>query len=131
MSLQDPIADMLTRIRNAQNRRKRSVRMPFSRLRSEIARVLKDEGYIEDFRVGGEAAKRELEIIIKYYAGTPAIQEIKRISRPGLRVYKGTDDLDRIYNGLGVAIVSTSQGIMTDKDARQRGVGGEVLCSVF
>jgi len=100
-------------------------------LRSEIARVLKDEGYIEDFRVGGEAAKRELEIIIKYYAGTPAIQEIKRISRPGLRVYKGTDDLDRIYNGLGVAIVSTSQGIMTDKDARQRGVGGEVLCSVF
>jgi small subunit ribosomal protein S8 len=131
MSLQDPIADMLTRIRNAQNRRKRSVRMPFSRLRNEIARVLKDEGYIEDFRVGGDAAKRELEITIKYYAAAPAIQEIKRISRPGLRVYKGTDDLDRIYNGLGIAIVSTSQGIMTDKDARQRGVGGEVLCSVF
>jgi len=86
---------------------------------------------LKTFVLGADATKRELEITIKYYAGAPAIQEIKRISRPGLRVYKGTDDLDRIYNGLGIAIVSTSQGIMTDKDARQRGVGGEVLCSVF
>ncbi len=131
MSLQDPIADMLTRIRNAQNRRKRFVRMPFSRMKSEIARVLKDEGYIDAFYTHEEGAKRQLEVVIKYYAGSPVMSEIKRISRPGLRAYRGKDELDRVYNGLGIAIVSTSEGIMTDKDARQRGIGGEILCSVF
>lgn len=131
MSLQDPIADMLTRIRNAQNRRKRFVRMPFSRVKSEIARVLKDEGYIDAFYIHEEGVKRQLEVVIKYYAGSPVVSEIKRISRPGLRAYRGKDELDRVYNGFGIAIVSTSQGIMTDKDARQRGIGGEILCSVF
>jgi small subunit ribosomal protein S8 len=130
MSMQDPIADMLTRIRNAQMTEKVSVSMPSSQLKVAIAKVLKDEGYIEDFRVTGEQAKPQLEIALKYYAGRPVIEKIERISKPGLRIYRGKEDLPRIMNGLGVAIVSTSKGVMTDRKARASGIGGEVLCVV-
>ncbi len=130
MSMSDPIADMLTRIRNAQMTEKVSVAMPSSQLKVAIAKVLKDEGYIEDFRVAGEAAKPQLEIALKYYAGRPVIEKIERISKPGLRIYRGKEDLPRIMNGLGVAIVSTSRGVMTDRKARASGIGGEVLCVV-
>jgi small subunit ribosomal protein S8 len=130
MSMSDPIADMLTRIRNAQMTEKVSVSMPSSQLKVAIAKVLKDEGYIEDFRVAGEAAKPQLEIALKYYAGRPVIEKIERISKPGLRIYRGKEDLPRIMNGLGVAIVSTSKGVMTDRKARASGIGGEVLCVV-
>ena len=130
MSMSDPIADMLTRIRNAQMAEKVSVAMPSSSLKVAIARVLKDEGYIDDFRVAGEAAKPQLEIALKYYAGRPVIEKIERISKPGLRIYKGKEDLPRVMNGLGVAILSTSRGVMTDRKARADGVGGEVLCIV-
>ena len=130
MSMSDPIADMLTRIRNAQMAEKVSVAMPSSSLKVAIARVLKDEGYIDDFRVAGEAAKPQLEIALKYYAGRPVIERIERISKPGLRIYKGKEDLPRVMNGLGVAIVSTSRGVMTDRKARASGIGGEVLCVV-
>ena len=130
MSMSDPIADMLTRIRNAQMAEKVSVAMPSSSLKVAIAKVLKDEGYIEDFRVAGEAIKPQLEIALKYYAGRPVIEKIERISKPGLRIYKGTEDLPRVMNGLGVAIVSTSKGVMTDRKARASGIGGEVLCVV-
>ena len=130
MSMSDPIADMLTRIRNAQMTEKVSVAMPSSQLKVAIAKVLKDEGYIEDFRVAGEAAKPQLEIALKYYAGRPVIEKIERISKPGLRIYRGKEDLPRIMNGLGVAIVSTSKGVMTDRKARASGIGGEVLCVV-
>jgi small subunit ribosomal protein S8 len=130
MSMSDPIADMLTRIRNAQMTEKVSVAMPSSQLKVAIAKVLKDEGYIDDFRVAGEAAKPQLEIALKYYAGRPVIEKIERISKPGLRIYKGKEDLPRVMNGLGVAIVSTSKGVMTDRKARASGVGGEVLCVV-
>lgn len=130
MSMSDPIADMLTRIRNAQMAEKVSVAMPSSSLKVAIARVLKDEGYIDDFRVAGEAAKPQLEIALKYYAGRPVIEKIERISKPGLRIYKGKEDLPRVMNGLGVAIVSTSKGVMTDRKARASGIGGEVLCVV-
>lgn len=130
MSMSDPIADMLTRIRNAQMSEKRSVRMPASKLKKAIAQVLKDEGYIEDFVLRQEGAIPEMEIALKYYAGRPVIDRIERVSRPGLRVYKGKDDLPRVMNGLGVAIVSTSKGVMTDRKARSLGVGGEVLCIV-
>ena len=130
MSMSDPIADMLTRIRNAQMAEKVSVAMPSSQLKVAIAKVLKDEGYIEDFRIGGEAAKPQLEIALKYYAGRPVIEKIERISKPGLRIYKGKEDLPRVMNGLGVAIVSTSRGVMTDRKARASGIGGEVLCVV-
>ena len=130
MSMSDPIADMLTRIRNAQMVEKPSVTLPASKLKTAIAKVLKDEGYIEDFAVRGDGAKPELEIALKYYAGKPVIEKIERVSRPGLRIYKGRDDIPRVMNGLGVAIVSTSKGVMTDRRARETGIGGEVLCVV-
>ena len=130
MSMSDPIADMLTRIRNAQLAEKTSVAVPASKLKASIAKVLKDEGYIEDFALRGEGAKRALEIGLKYYAGKPVIEKIERVSRPGLRIYKPKDDLPKVMNGLGVAIVSTSRGVMTDRKARGLGVGGEVLCIV-
>jgi small subunit ribosomal protein S8 len=130
MSMSDPIADMLTRIRNAQSVEKPSVVMPSSKLKVAIAKVLKDEGYIDSFAVRGEAARPELEIALKYYAGRPVIERIERVSRPGLRVYKGRDAIPQVMNGLGVAIVTTPQGVMTDRKARATGVGGEVLCYV-
>jgi small subunit ribosomal protein S8 len=129
MSMSDPIADMLTRIRNAQMVEKVAVTMPSSKLKVAIAQVLKDEGYIDDFAVKGEA-KAELEIALKYYAGRPVIERIERVSRPGLRVYKGRHDIPQVQNGLGVAIVTTPQGVMTDRKARATGIGGEVLCYV-
>lgn len=130
MSMSDPIADMLTRIRNAQQAQKASVSMPSSKLKVAIAKVLQDEGYIEGFDVKAEGAKSVLDLALKYYAGRPVIERIERVSRPGLRVYKGSDDLPRIMNGLGVAIVSTPRGVMTDRSARASRVGGEVLCLV-
>ncbi len=130
MSMSDPIADMLTRIRNAQMVGHVEVSMPSSGLKASIARVLKDEGYIEDFAVRDNGAKKELRIGLKYYAGRPVIERLERISSPGLRVYKGRDDIPRVMNGLGVAIVSTSRGVMTDRKARADGIGGEVLCIV-
>jgi len=130
MSMSDPIADMLTRIRNAQLAEKLSVAMPSSRVKASIAQVLKDEGYIEEFKVRDEDGKPVLEIALKYYAGEPVIEKIERVSRPGLRIYKGRDDIPKIMNGLGIAIVSTSKGVMTDRKARATGIGGEVLCIV-
>ncbi len=130
MSMSDPIADMLTRIRNAQMAEKTSVEMPSSKLKVSIARVLKDEGYIDDFVVRPNDGKPVLDIALRYYAGEPVIEKIERVSRPGLRVYRGTHDLPRVMNNLGVAIVSTSKGVMTDRQARQHGIGGEVLCVV-
>ncbi len=130
MSMSDPIADMLTRIRNAQSVEKAVVSMPSSKLKIAIAQVLKDEGYIEGFAVKGDAAKPELEIALKYYAGRPVIERIERVSRPGLRVYKGRHDIPQVMNGLGVAIVTTPRGVMTDRKARAAGIGGEVLCVV-
>jgi len=127
MSMSDPIADMLTRIRNAQLAEKTSVVVPSSKLKISIAKVLKDEGYIEDFAVREEGGKPALEIGLKYYAGRPVIERIERVSRPGLRIYKPAKDIPQVMNGLGVAIVSTSRGVMTDRKARQTGVGGEVL----
>ena len=129
MSMSDPIADMLTRIRNAQLVEKARVTMPSSKLKVAIAKVLKDEGYIDDFAVRGDA-KPELEIALKYYAGRPVIERLERVSKPGLRVYRGRNDIPRVMNGLGVAILSTSRGVMTDRKARADGVGGEVLCIV-
>ena len=129
MSMSDPIADMLTRIRNAQAMEKAVVAMPSSKVKVAIAQVLKDEGYIDGFAVRGEA-KPQLEVQLKYYAGRPVIEKIERISKPGLRIYRGTNDLPRVMNGLGVAIVSTPKGVMTDRKARANGVGGEVLCIV-
>jgi len=126
----DPIADMLTRIRNAQGAEKVSVAMPCSKLKMAIAQVLKDEGYIEDFAVHSPEAKPVLEIRLKYYAGRPVIETIERVSRPGLRIYRGSKEIPQVMNGLGVAIVSTSRGVMTDRKARAAGVGGEVLCTV-
>ncbi len=130
MSMSDPIADMLTRIRNAQATEKVSVAIPSSKVKLAIAKVLKDEGYIEDFAQRSMDGKNVLEIGLKYYAGKPVIEKIERVSRPGLRIYKGRDDIPRVLNGLGVAIVSTSRGVMTDRRARETGVGGEVLCIV-
>ncbi len=130
MSMTDPIADMLTRIRNAQMADKMAVTMPSSKIKVSIAKVLKDEGYIDDFAVRDNAGKAELDIALKYYAGRPVIERIERVSKPGLRVYKGSDDLPRVMNGLGVAIVSTPKGVMTDRKARASNVGGEVLCIV-
>ena len=130
MSMHDPIADMLTRIRNAQLVGHTEVSMPASQLKSAIASVLKAEGYIEDFATRENGAKKELAIALKYYAGRPVIERIERVSKPGLRVYKGRDDIPRVMNGLGVAILSTSRGVMTDRKARADGVGGEVLCIV-
>ena len=130
MSMSDPIADMLTRIRNAQATEKVTVAVPASKVKQAIAQVLKDEGYIEDFAVRSSEGKSVIEIGLKYYAGKPVIEKIERVSRPGLRIYKGREDIPRVMNGLGVAIVSTSQGVMTDRKARDAGVGGEVLCIV-
>jgi small subunit ribosomal protein S8 len=127
MSMSDPVADMFTRIRNAQRVEKQSVSMPTSKLKVAIARLLKDEGYIEDFSVKGDGARRELEVQLKYYAGRPVIERLDRVSRPGLRVYRGRDALPQVMNGLGVAIVTTSKGIMTDRHARATGLGGEVI----
>jgi small subunit ribosomal protein S8 len=130
MSMTDPIADMLTRIRNAQMVGQVDVSMPCSKLKISIAQVLKDEGYVEDYAVRESGPKKELRIGLKYYAGRPVIERIERISKPGLRVYKDRDSLPTVMNGLGVAIVSTSRGVMTDRKARATGVGGEVLCIV-
>ena len=130
MSMSDPIADMLTRIRNAQMVEKQVVTMPSSKLKVAIAQVLKDEGYIDGFAVRSDGGKHELEIGLKYYAGRPVIERIERVSRPGLRIYKGRDAIPQVKNGLGVAIVTTPQGVMTDRKARATGVGGEVLCYV-
>lgn len=131
MAMSDPIADMLTRIRNAQLAEKASVSMPSSKLKVAIAAVLKDEGYIDDFAVRKfEDGKSALEIGLKYYAGRPVIERIERVSKPGLRIYKGAEDIPRVMNGLGVAIVSTPKGVMTDRKARASRVGGEVLCIV-
>jgi small subunit ribosomal protein S8 len=130
MSMSDPIADMLTRIRNAQMVEKTSVSMPASKVKTAIAQVLKDEGYIDGFQVKSEGGKTELEITLKYYAGRPVIERIERVSRPGLRVYRGRNAIPQVQNGLGVAIVTTPRGVMTDRKARAAGVGGEVLCYV-
>lgn len=130
MSMSDPIADMLTRIRNAQQVNKNSVSMPSSKVKVAIANVLKEEGYIESFGVKEEGGKAELNIALKYYVGRPVIERLERVSRPGLRIYKGRDELPSVMGGLGVAIVSTSKGVMTDREARANGVGGEVICYV-
>jgi small subunit ribosomal protein S8 len=130
MSMSDPIADMLTRIRNAQRVEKTEVVMPSSKLKAAIAQVLTDEGYIDGFRVDANDGKPQLRIGLKYYAGRPVIERLERVSRPGLRIYRGRDEIPQVMNGLGVAIVSTSRGVMTDRRARTQGVGGEVLCYV-
>ena len=129
MSMTDPIADMLTRIRNAQLIERATVTMPSSKVKIAIAKVLKDEGYIEGYKVVAET-RPMLEIALKYYAGRPVIEKIERVSKPGLRIYKSKDDIPPVMNGLGIAIVSTSHGVMTDRKARATGVGGEVLCIV-
>ena len=128
--MSDPIADMLTRIRNAQAVEKASVVMPSSKLKVAIAKVLKDEGYIDDFAVTEQGGKASLTIGLKYYAGRPVIERLERVSKPGLRVYKGRNEIPQVMNGLGVAIISTPQGLMTDRRARATGVGGEVICYV-
>ena len=130
MSMQDPLADMLTRIRNAQMAEKTVVRMPSSKLKAAVSKVLKDEGYIADFQISSEV-KPQLSIELKYFEGKPVIEEVKRISRPGLRQYKSVEQLPKVRGGLGVSIVSTNKGVMTDRAARAAGVGGEVLCTVF
>jgi len=130
--MQDPVADMLTRIRNGQMAAKPTINMPSSTVKTAIAQVLADEGYIESFVVDvKDGGKNELNIVLKYYNGKPVIEMITRASRPGLRSYKGKDDLPKVRAGLGVAIISTSQGMMTDKTAREKGIGGEILCTVF
>jgi small subunit ribosomal protein S8 len=127
----DPIADMLTRIRNGQMCGKPSVTMPASKLKLAIAQVLKDEGYIDGFQSRDlDGGKREMEVALRYYSGHPVIEKIERVSRPGLRVYRGVSELPKVMNGLGVAVVSTSRGVMTDRHARAQGVGGEVLFTV-
>ncbi len=130
MSMSDPIADMLTRIRNAQSVNKLSVAMPASKVKAAIAAVLKDEGYIDDFAVAANDGKPLLNISLKYYAGRPVIEKIDRVSKPGLRIYKGSDNIPKVMNGLGVTIMSTSKGVMTDRKAQAAGIGGEVLCVV-
>lgn len=131
MSMQDPLADMLTRVRNAQMARMATVSMPSSTVKVALVEVLKSEGYVENYDVKEVDGHKQLTIALKYYEGRPVIEEIKRASRPGLRFYVGKDDLPKVKGGLGVAIVSTSQGMMTDRAARAAGVGGEVLCTVF
>jgi small subunit ribosomal protein S8 len=131
MSMTDPIADLLTRIRNAQSARKTEVTMASSRVKRAIVKVLKDEGYVADYHVGGDAAgKATLTIELKYYDGRPVIDRLERISRPGLRIYRGKNDLPKVLGGLGTVIVSTPRGVMTDREARATGQGGEVLCIV-
>ena len=131
MTMQDPIADMITRIRNAQARARKDVSMPASTRKSAIAKVLKDEGYITNFRTVEGDQHPEMVIELKYYEGRPVIEHIQRTSKPGLRVYRGKDKLPTVVGGLGIAIVSTSRGLMTDREARAQGIGGEVLCSVY
>jgi small subunit ribosomal protein S8 len=130
MTMTDPISDMLTRIRNGQKARKVSVSMPASKAKEAVAKVLKDEGYIADYAVGGDGAAKELSVELKYFEGAPVIERIQRASRPGLRIYRGKEDLPRVLGGLGVAIVSTSAGVMSDREAREKGIGGEVICIV-
>lgn len=130
MSMHDPIADALVRIRNAQQIGYREVSLPASRIKVEIARVLRDEGYVEDYAVSEESGKGTLTIRLKYFEGRPVIERIRRVSRPGLRVFRGKDELPRIRGGYGIAIISTPQGLMSDRAARATGHGGEVLCEV-
>ncbi|PRY64506.1 SSU ribosomal protein S8P [Vreelandella songnenensis] len=130
MSMQDTLADMCTRIRNAQMATKETAVMPSSKLKVEVARVLKEEGYIADFAVA-EGVKPSLTVTLKYFEGKPVIEHIQRVSKPSLRQYKGKDNLPKVADGLGIAIVTTSNGVMTDRAARQAGVGGEVICTVF
>ena len=129
MSMQDPIADMLTRIRNGQSAAKVSVAMPSSQQKVAIAKLLKEEGYIADYKVSGDV-KAELEVELKYFQGKPVVELIQRVSRPGLRIYKKRGELPKIMNGLGIAVVSTSKGVMTDRAARKAGMGGEIICYV-
>jgi small subunit ribosomal protein S8 len=129
MSMSDPIADMLTRIRNGQAAEKASVSMPASKMKQAIAKVLQDEGYIKDFSVT-DGAKPEMTVSLKYFEGRPVIESMKRVSRPGLRIYKNKDELPKVMNGLGIAVISTSKGVMTDREARAEGHGGEVVCYV-
>lgn len=129
MSMQDPIADMLTRIRNGQAANKIEITMPSSKLKVAIAKVLADEGYIVDYKIS-EGVKPELNITLKYFEGKPVVESIQRISRPGLRIYKRKDELPSVMGGLGIAVVSTSKGVMTDRSARQAGLGGEIICYV-
>jgi len=131
MSMSDPIADMLTRIRNGLQAQKTRVSMPSSKGKTAIAEVLKQEGYIRDFSISGEGAIKNMEVELKYFQGEPVIGEIARVSRPSCRVYANCDDLPSVRDGLGVALVSTSKGVMTDRTARQQGVGGEIICTVF
>lgn len=130
MSMSDPIADMITRIRNAQLAKKLDVKMPSSRMKVSVARVLKDEGYIEEYVDNAYEGKTTLNIKLKYYAGSPVIEEIRRISKPGLRIYKSSKNLPSVMNGLGIAIISTSKGVMTERKARSVGIGGELICVV-
>lgn len=130
MSMSDPIADLLTRIRNAQMVSRQTVELPASKLKVAILKVLKEEGYIDGYSVAGEGSKKTITVELKYYAGRPVIERLERVSKPGLRVYKGRDALPKVMNGLGVAIVTTPKGVMTDRKARSTGVGGEVLCYV-
>ncbi|MBU2678167.1 MAG: 30S ribosomal protein S8 [Gammaproteobacteria bacterium] len=130
MSMTDPISDMLTRIRNGQKARKVAVSMPASKLKEAIARVLLDEGYITGFATDGDSSHKELTIELKYFEGVPVIEKIQRASRPGLRIYRAKDELPKVLGGLGVSIVSTSAGVMSDRQAREKGIGGEVLCVV-
>lgn len=126
----DPISDMLTRIRNAQAAGKVDVTMPASKMKVSIAKVLKEEGYIVDHEVSDDA-KPVMTVTLKYFEGAPVIEKVQRVSRPGLRIYKGKDELPKVLNGLGIAIISTSSGLMTDKQARANGCGGEVICTVY
>ncbi|MDD5275207.1 MAG: 30S ribosomal protein S8 [Methylovulum sp.] len=130
MSMTDPVADMLTRIRNGQSAGKKSIKQPSSKLKISIAKVLKEEGYIKDFNVEVNGSHSEMTVELKYYKGVPVIENIKRISRPGLRIYKSKDELPKVLGGLGIAIVSTSNGVMTDRAARAIGHGGEIICTV-
>ncbi len=130
MSMTDPISDMLTRIRNGQKARKVSVSMPASNVKVAVAGVLKDEGYITDFETSGEGATKSLIVELKYFEGTPVIEKVQRVSKPGLRIYRGKDELPKVLGGLGIAIVSTSAGVMSDRQAREQGIGGEVICVV-
>ena len=130
MTMTDPISDMLTRIRNGQKARKVSVSMPASKAKEAVARVLKEEGYIADYSVADDGATKELSVELKYFEGAPVIERIQRASRPGLRIYRGKEELPRVLGGLGVAIVSTSAGVMSDREAREKGIGGEVICIV-
>ena len=130
MSMQDPISDMLTRIRNGQAAGKVRVVMPVSKQKLAIAELLKREGYIRDFEVEEASSRRQLAVVLKYHEGQPVIDSLQRVSRPGLRVYKGKDEIPQVLDGLGIAVVSTSRGLMTDREARAAGVGGEILCTV-